>query len=613
MGGEEKSRNTQLQFGGEEKSRNAQIGKCWGYTASRVAPEATRQPSGPLLPPGLGLSPGADDGGAARGAPTGHASTGLDAGLARDDAGLARDAVAPPGLNPSTASTALDHSALSADDAGAAIDTPYLGPWHPDVDGALLTASLVLPSPQTRDATGSSTSVPVVALLSHSSARRRLVAHVDSGCSGSLTPSRDALANVRPCSDRFRAADGLEYKATLIGDLPCRVTDARGRRRDLVFRNVRLVPDFRYTLLSVRQIWHEQRIDARFGDTNALVVPGANGEELIPYSSPSGLPTVDLEALATPPLSGDVALSAADDGDRPPSASSRPLGFHRIGATAHVARLPAAQAAELLHRRCLLGVDKLRATPHTTADAPRVLASASAVPPSAAVAAARIKRAPHSSTLSAPAPEPGVLHLDLKELVLSVGGYRYVVFAIDEHSRYVLIDFIKLKSEVADSVKRIVAAFNATVGTPVDEEGHALPRPQVRELHSDREGKLMSKHFLDFRADVGLHHTTSPPHDHDLNPIAERVIGVISEVASAVRASSGAPVGFWPWIISYVVDWHNSVVGSVGSSTADATISPHQRFTLRPPRVMDLAAFGWMRSEERRVGKECRSRWSPYH
>ena len=25
------------------------------------------------------------------------------------------------------------------------------------------------------------------------------------------------------------------------------------------------------------------------------------------------------------------------------------------------------------------------------------------------------------------------------------------------------------------------------------------------------------------------------------------------------------------------------------------------------------AAFGGIRSEERRVGKECRSRWSPYH
>ena len=26
-----------------------------------------------------------------------------------------------------------------------------------------------------------------------------------------------------------------------------------------------------------------------------------------------------------------------------------------------------------------------------------------------------------------------------------------------------------------------------------------------------------------------------------------------------------------------------------------------------------LAKKGWVRSEERRVGKECRSRWSPYH
>ena len=26
-----------------------------------------------------------------------------------------------------------------------------------------------------------------------------------------------------------------------------------------------------------------------------------------------------------------------------------------------------------------------------------------------------------------------------------------------------------------------------------------------------------------------------------------------------------------------------------------------------------MVIFGIMRSEERRVGKECRSRWSPYH
>src|SRR2546423_6570595 len=35
-----------------------------------------------------------------------------------------------------------------------------------------------------------------------------------------------------------------------------------------------------------------------------------------------------------------------------------------------------------------------------------------------------------------------------------------------------------------------------------------------------------------------------------------------------------------------------------------------------PPRRLLIAwqiAANWQRSEERRVGKECRSRWSPYH
>jgi len=30
-------------------------------------------------------------------------------------------------------------------------------------------------------------------------------------------------------------------------------------------------------------------------------------------------------------------------------------------------------------------------------------------------------------------------------------------------------------------------------------------------------------------------------------------------------------------------------------------------------KTKDILMHGYMRSEERRVGKECRSRWSPYH
>ena len=84
----------------------------------------------------------------------------------------------------------------------------------------------------------------------------------------------------------------------------------------------------------------------------------------------------------------------------------------------------------------------------------------------------------------------------------------------------------------------------------------------------------------------------SPPHDHDLNPIAERVIGVISTSATAVRLHTEASPRLWPWLIEYVVAWHNGTIGSTGSSSADENITPYQRFTLRPPKVMDLAAFG---------------------
>ena len=35
--------------------------------------------------------------------------------------------------------------------------------------------------------------------------------------------------------------------------------------------------------------------------------------------------------------------------------------------------------------------------------------------------------------------------------------------------------------------------------------------------------------------------------------------------------------------------------------------------TLEHSRVREAMQYSLMRSEERRVGKECRSRWSPYH
>src|SRR2546430_17688917 len=53
------------------------------------------------------------------------------------------------------------------------------------------------------------------------------------------------------------------------------------------------------------------------------------------------------------------------------------------------------------------------------------------------------------------------------------------------------------------------------------------------------------------------------------------------------------------------------LAGIVGKVSTSVPLAP---LKARPPPLPLSAALPWIRrSEERRVGKECRSRWSPYH
>ena len=56
------------------------------------------------------------------------------------------------------------------------------------------------------------------------------------------------------------------------------------------------------------------------------------------------------------------------------------------------------------------------------------------------------------------------------------------------------------------------------------------------------------------------------------------------------------------------VDYVNPFVGTTNYGTTNpGALTPHGMMSVTPFNVMGV------RSEERRVGKECRSRWSPYH
>ena len=57
-----------------------------------------------------------------------------------------------------------------------------------------------------------------------------------------------------------------------------------------------------------------------------------------------------------------------------------------------------------------------------------------------------------------------------------------------------------------------------------------------------------------------------------------------------------------------------ALLAAMGYSGLNSVMTARQITTQHAERLSQLQmAFLWLRSEERRVGKECRSRWSPYH
>eukprot|EP00965_Chrysotila_dentata_P049632 1645479-Pleurochrysis_carterae.AAC.1 len=72
--------------------------------------------------------------------------------------------------------------------------------------------------------------------------------------------------------------------------MPIDAVDSRGNVQRLTLRNVRCVPTFRDSLLSVSQLWESTSTECRFGGTRALCSPpGAHGQRLtLPFGRVGG-------------------------------------------------------------------------------------------------------------------------------------------------------------------------------------------------------------------------------------------------------------------------------------------------------------------------------------
>ena len=109
------------------------------------------------------------------------------------------------------------------------------------------------------------------------------------------------------------------------------VHDSHGRPFKVTLTNVRYVPGFAYTLISVSQLWREHRIDSVFQDARHLLFPDGR---VAPFDPVERLPSVMMVSTVE---GGDIPAPATDlPNAREHSACPAPGADDEAGASAAV-------------------------------------------------------------------------------------------------------------------------------------------------------------------------------------------------------------------------------------------------------------------------------------
>ena len=406
---------------------------------------------------------------------------------------------------------------------------------------------------------------------------------VDSGCTWHSHPDVRDLVNVRECHERIACADGVEHACTAIGDLPLVSLDEKGREHTVLLRDVRCVPSFTDTLISIEQLWSSSSIDVVFRNRRCLVQVDSDDKELValPFKWYDGLYHWDVGAVARASLR-----------ERPPAPAPRPralrskdeTGVHGSHATSHINALSPNEAANVLHRRLHVSLDRIKRLVKFTADAPPSLAQADHVHCDACSEANAI-HLPHGGSSSyTPSHAGRLVHADIVgPFTLSVDGhFQWMLVLVDDHTRFKFVYFMKKKSEAPQKISKFVAKFNAHASK------HASsPVRVVGSLHTDNAGEFLSTEFKYFLDEASIDHTTCPPHVHQLNGVAERAIRSIMDLTRVELLSSGLTTGFWTFAATHAVDILNRTTGAPKSD-----VSSFESLTGERPRIMPILPLG---------------------
>ena len=275
-------------------------------------------------------------------------------------------------------------------------------------------------------------------ILKGKSSTARISFFVDSGASYHIHHRLSDLVNVRPVSASVSGVDRKAHQCTHIGDLPLLVCARDKKVTRFTLRNVRCVPTFSDSLLSVRQLWLEDGLDTRFGDACEFMRRDGMCFPFIPASKNLFLWRVAIDpqrvgSKASQPLLPPLTRSKGQS----LSEKERSLFIHSSKAITHITTLHPDVAAQHLHRRLNAGVKRLQRLPLITADAPENLTRArSAASPQSLTA--NCTQLAHKGSRYVESRPGRLFHADIAGPFVksTIGGYEYLLVLVDDHSRF---------------------------------------------------------------------------------------------------------------------------------------------------------------------------------
>ncbi|CAI7806779.1 unnamed protein product [Closterium sp. NIES-54] len=159
----------------------------------------------------------------------------------------------------------------------------------------------------------------------------------------------------------------------------------------------------------------------------------------------------------------------------------------------------------------------------------------------------RQRAAPHSSSFPPTTSPLQTLHMDVwgPARVSGQGRERYFLLGVDDYMRYTTVFPLHSKGEVSV----VLIPWIRTVRLQLHERfGQDLP---VLRLHSDRGGEFSSDLLRDFCRGEGILHSFTLPDSPQQNGIAERLIGLVMEVARTSMIHAAAPHFLWLFAVRY--------------------------------------------------------------